>query len=145
MDDDGMKRVEFPAGSRAGGEEARTGTEHGAEGAATEDHVFHGRNHRFGYLIACEVARRMAVDPTILDVGARHLARFAAADPHQRAGAELWSGLIVSGPNAVIERLTERSARGDHARQTAPSFGALPPGVRAELLRRARAGDPPGP
>ena len=89
--------------------------------------------------MACENARRIAEDPEILKSARRHLDRFSRDDPHQRHGYALWSALLDEGSGTVIARLTERSERGDYARQTAPSFGGLDAATRARLLMQARS------
>lgn len=99
---------------------------------------FRDRNHRYSYLVARENARRIAADPSVLEAGRRHFDRFSRDAPHGRDGSALWSALLDAGAEAVAERLTERSARGDYARETAPSFGGLPGPVRARLLAEAR-------
>lgn len=105
---------------------------------------FRDRNHRYSYLVARETARRIAVDPAVLEAGRRHLDRFSRGDPAQRDGCALWSGLLDAGPEAVVARLTERGERGDYARETAPSFGGLPGPVRTRLLREAAEPLTPG-
>ena len=99
---------------------------------------FHDRNARYSYLVACAVARMIAADPAVLRAGWDHLERFTKRDPHQADGYRLWTGLLAAGPDAVVARLTERSLRGDYARQTAPSFGPLQARLRTSLLRQAR-------
>ena len=103
-----------------------------------EQDGFHDRNHRYSYLVACENARRIAEDPQILRSARCHLDRFSRDDPHQKHGYALWSALLDEAPGTVIARLTERSERGDYARQTAPSFGGLPCPVRTRFLKQAR-------
>ncbi len=98
---------------------------------------FRDRNHRYGYLVARENARRIAEDPAVLEAGRRHLDRFSRGDPAQRDGYALWSSLFDAGAEAVVARLTERGERGDYARETAPSFGGLAGPVRARLSRGA--------
>ena len=104
---------------------------------------FHDRNSRYSYLVACAVARRIEADPTLIEAGRAHLDRFSRDDPSESAGVRLWTALLDEGAAAVAARLVERTARADYARQTAPSFGALPPRLRTELLRRARSPLPP--
>ena len=98
---------------------------------------FHDRNQRYGYLVARENARRIAADPAVAEAGRRHLEAFSARDPSQRDGALLWRSIFAAGSEEVVRRLLDRSPDGDYARQTAPSFGALPPRTRARLLRLA--------
>ncbi len=98
---------------------------------------FRDRSDRFSYLVARENARRIAADPGLLDHARRHLARFSAPDPWQRDGVALWSAILDAGPGEVVRRLLDRSAEGDYARQTAPSFGALPAQMRARLAQNA--------
>ena len=98
---------------------------------------FRDRSDRFSYLVARENARRIAADPRLLDDARSHLARFLAPDPYQRDGVALWLTILDAGPGEVVRRLLDRSAAGDYARQTAPSFGALPAAVRARLAQAA--------
>ena len=100
---------------------------------------FRDRNQRYGYLVACENARRILADPAVLEAGRRHLERFTRGVPQRRHAHALWSALLDAGAAAVAARLTERGGRGDYARETAPSFGGLPGPVRARLLAGARA------
>lgn len=99
---------------------------------------FRDRNQRYGYLVACENARRVLVEPAVLEGARHHLERFCAGRPERRHGYALWSALLDEGAAAVAARLTERGARGDDARENAPSFGGLPGPVRARLLAEAR-------
>ena len=99
---------------------------------------FRDRNQRYGYLVACENARRILADASVLEAGRRHLDRFTRDIPQRRHAHALWSALLDEGAEAVAARLTERGARGDHARETAPSFGGLSGPVRARLLVMAR-------
>ena len=97
------------------------------------------RGIRFSRLVAGENARRVLDDPAVLAKARAHLDRFTKDDPHQRHAYVLWSALLVQGADAVAAALRDPSPQGDHARETAPSFGGLPPAVRARLLRAARA------
>lgn len=99
---------------------------------------FWDRNQRFSYLVALENARRIRQDPTLIAVASSHLERFTAEDPRQAVGYALWKDLLTKPPEEITARLVERSEAGDYARQTAPSFGALPPKVRSELIAAAR-------
>ena len=87
---------------------------------------FRDRNRRYSFLIACENARRILADPSVLEAGRRHLDRFTRGVPQRRHGYALWSALLDEGAEAVAARLTGRGERGDYARETAPSFGGLP-------------------
>ena len=71
-----------------------------------ESDGFCDRNHRFGYLVACEVARRITEDPSVLAAGRRHLDRFSRHDPHQKDGYTLWSALLDQSPETIVARLT---------------------------------------
>ncbi len=104
-----------------------------------EDDGFLDRNRRYGFLVARENARRILADPAVLESGRRHLDRFTRGIPQRRHGYALWSALLDEGAEAVAARLIERGERGDHARETAPSFGGLPGPVRARLLAEARS------
>jgi hypothetical protein len=107
-----------------------------------EDDGFRDRHHRYSYLVACEIARRIVEDPTLVESGRRHLLRFSRPDPAQREAYALWERLIDQPVSLIAERLTERSARGDYTRETAPAFGHLPGPVRSRLLREARSSLP---
>lgn len=96
------------------------------------------RSRRFSYLIACENARRVLDDPGVLSKATAHLDRFSKNDPRQRDAYALWSGLLAQGAEAVAAVLRDPSASGAYARETAPSFGGLPPAVRTRLLKAAR-------
>lgn len=99
---------------------------------------FWDRNHRFRYLVARENARRIRQEPDLLQIGLAHLERFARDDPHQAAGYQLWRALLAQGAEAVAARLEARTPEGEYARDTAPSFGALPAPLRAALVRRSK-------
>jgi hypothetical protein len=99
---------------------------------------FRDRNHRYSYLVACAIARRIAEDPSRLKDGLLHLERFATRTPHLPDGYGLWKDLLRQPAEVIAARLMELTPRGDYIRETAPSFGALPKDLRAELSRRAR-------
>lgn len=101
------------------------------------------RTRRFSALIAGENARRVLEDPAVLAGAKAHLDRFSKGDPHQRDGYALWSGLLAQGPEAAAA-LRDPSPQGDYARETAPSFGGLPPALRTRFLKTARAGGASG-
>lgn len=100
---------------------------------------FRDRNQRYGYLVACENARRILADPSVIETGRRHLDRFARGVPQRRDSYAHWSALLDEGAETVAARLTERGERGDYTRETAPSFGGLPGPVRTRLLAEARS------
>ena len=100
---------------------------------------FWDRNDRFRYLVACENARRIRADPTLVSHGLAHLNRFAADDPRQARGVALWKMLLALPAAEIAESLVERSERGDYVRATAPAFGPLNQSVRARLVRQARS------
>ena len=95
---------------------------------------FRDRNARFQYLVARENARRIIADPAVAETGRHHLVRFSVPDPYQRAGVALWLRIFEQGPDEVVRCLLDRSPQGDYARETAPSFGALPVRLRARLV-----------
>ena len=97
------------------------------------------RGWRFSYLIACENARRVLADPAVLAGAKAHLHRFSKGDPHQRDACLLWDRLLAEGAGTVAAALRDPGPRGDYARETAPSFGGLPPAVRRRFLALARA------
>jgi hypothetical protein len=99
---------------------------------------FIDRSQRFSYLLACENARRIAADGDLLSIASEHLERFARDDPRQRDGYVLWRKLLDGPREAIVAILTERSAEGNYARETAPVFPGLPVAVRTHLLRLAR-------
>lgn len=103
-----------------------------------EQDGFRDRNHRYGFLVARENARRLVEDPAVLARGREHLDRFSRDDPHQADGYRVWDALLLGFASVVASRLTERSPGGDYIRETAPSFGGLPNAMRVRLLREAR-------
>jgi hypothetical protein len=104
-----------------------------------EEDGFIDRSQRFSYLLACENARRIADDPSILAGAAEHLERFAGPDPRQREGYRLWRELLDGPAEQIVALLTELSRRGDYARETAPAFPGMPVSMRTRLLGRSRA------
>ena len=69
----------------------------------------------------------------MLEAGRQHLAKFSVPDPYQRDGVALWLRIFENGLDEVIRCLLDRTPQGDYARETAPSFGALPVRARARL------------
>jgi hypothetical protein len=99
---------------------------------------FHDRHDRLAYLKACEVARRIAADPSLLEEGQRHLERFAEGDPHAAKRLALWRETLTRPAEEVAALLVEDSPRGQALRDTRPAFVALPPEVVAWLIEQAR-------
>ena len=95
---------------------------------------FHDRRHRFSYLIAVEHARRIRLDPSLLEAARDHMERRL---PYHRAGEDMWRKLLDAGVEAVVAALLDQSPAGDYARETAPAFGGIPASIRRALLAQA--------
>jgi hypothetical protein len=84
---------------------------------------FHDRHDRVDYLKACDVARRIVDDPSLIEA-ARHFVETAMlADPHQRTYAEMWRAVLRLSPAEIAAELVADTARGQFLRETRPVFG----------------------
>jgi hypothetical protein len=84
---------------------------------------FHDRHEWIDYLKACEVARRIVADPSMI-AGAQHfVATRMLPDPHQRDYALMWQELLSRPPAEIAAALTEDSPRSRLLRETRPVFG----------------------
>src|SRR5258708_3857316 len=84
---------------------------------------FHDRHEWIDYLKACELARRIVADPSMISDAQRFVTRRMAPDPHQRDYALMWDELLSRTPVEIAAALTEDSARGRLLRETRPVFG----------------------
>ena len=101
---------------------------------------FHDRHEWIDYLKACEMARRIVAEPSMIDDARRFVARWMAPDPHQRDYALMWQDLLSRPPEEIAAALTEDSPRGRLLRETRPVFGkGLTSREVGELIARADA------
>ncbi|HVC59268.1 MAG TPA: hypothetical protein VND19_02745 [Acetobacteraceae bacterium] len=101
---------------------------------------FHDRHEWIDYLKACEVARRLVADPSMVADARRFVVTRMLPDPHQRDYALMWQELLSHPPAAIAAALTEDSPRGRLLRETAPVFGkGLTSRDVAELIEHADA------
>ena len=96
---------------------------------------FRDRQDRLAYLKACEVARRMRKDPSLVEEGRRWLERFMAPDPHQAAYVALWREVLRHPAAEIAALLEEDSERAQLLRETAPVFSALLPADAHRLVQ----------
>jgi hypothetical protein len=94
---------------------------------------FRDRHDRVDYLKACEVARRLRADPSLLESGRRFLEKFVLTDEHARPHGERWLALLDGGAERVAALLEEDSPQGQLARETRPVFG---PGLTSREVAR---------
>jgi hypothetical protein len=62
---------------------------------------FHDRHEWIDYLKACEMARRIVAEPSMIDDARRFVARWMAPDPHQRDYALMWQDLLSRPPEEI--------------------------------------------
>ena len=101
---------------------------------------FHDRHEWIDYLKACEVARRLVADPSMIADAQKFVAARMLPDPHQRDYALMWHALLAKPPHG-----DRRCAdRGQPARPVAAGnravFGkGLTSRDVADLIEHARA------
>ena len=101
---------------------------------------FHDRHEWIDYLKACEMARRIVADPSMIADAKRFVAARMAPDPHQRDYTLMWQDLLSRPPAEIAAALTEDSPRGRLLRETSPVFGrGLTSRDVAELIAHADA------
>jgi hypothetical protein len=101
---------------------------------------FHDRHEWIDHLKACEMARRLLADPSMIADAQRFVAERMLPDPHQRDYALMWQELLSRPPTEIAAALTEDSPRGQLLRDTAPVFGkGLTSRDVAELIAHADA------
>lgn len=84
---------------------------------------FYDRHERLQYLKACETARRIVRDPSLIEQARHFVERAMAPDPHQSAYAAMWREVLNFPPEAIAAALIEDSERGQLLRDTSPVFG----------------------
>jgi hypothetical protein len=84
---------------------------------------FHDRHEWIDFLKACEVARRLVADPSMIADAQEFVAKRMLPDPHQRDYALMWQDLLSQSPARIAAALTEDSPRGRLLRETRPVFG----------------------
>src|ERR1700685_765696 len=84
---------------------------------------FHDRHEWIDYLKACEMARRLVADPSMIADARNFVATRMLPDPHQRDYALMWQNLLSTPPAEIAAALTDDSPRGQLLRETAPVFG----------------------
>jgi hypothetical protein len=101
---------------------------------------FHDRHEWITYLKACEVARRLVADPSMIVDAQQFVAKRMLPDPHQRDYAVMWQDLLSRTPTEIAAALTEDRPRGRLLRETGPVFGkGLTSRDVAELIAHANA------
>lgn len=86
---------------------------------------FYDAHEERAYLRAVETARRLLVEPALLERGTEHLERFVRPDPHQARYYALWSETLAQGVTEVVRKLLEDSERGAALRDSSPVFVPL--------------------
>jgi hypothetical protein len=84
---------------------------------------FHDWHEWIDFLKACEVARRIVADPSMVADAQRFVATRILPDPHQRDYAVIWQDLLSRPPAEIAAALTEDSPRGRLLPETRPVFG----------------------
>jgi hypothetical protein len=84
---------------------------------------FHDRHDRVDYLKACEVARRIVADPSLIVEARDYVETWMLTDPHQRTYALMWHAVLQLPPAKIAAALIEDSAYGQALRETRPVFG----------------------
>jgi hypothetical protein len=84
---------------------------------------FHDRHDRVDYLKACEVARCILRDPSLIADARAFVETAMLTDPHQRAHALAWQALLLRPPAEIAAALVEDTPRGQALRETRPVFG----------------------
>jgi hypothetical protein len=84
---------------------------------------FHDRHEWIDYLKACEMARRLVADPSMVADAQAFVATRMLPDPHQREYALMWQDLLSRPPAEIAAALTEDSPHGRLLRETRPVFG----------------------
>lgn len=101
---------------------------------------FHDRHEWITYLKACEVARRIVADSSMIADAQRFVANRMLPDPHQRDYALMGRDLLSRPPVEIAAALIEDSPRGQLLRETGPVFGkGLTSRDVAELIAHADA------
>ena len=101
---------------------------------------FHDRHEWIDYLKACEMARRIVADPSMIEDARQFVATHMLPDPHQRTYALVWQELLSRPPAEIAAALTEDSAHGRLLRETRPVFGkGLTSREVADLIAHADA------
>lgn len=85
--------------------------------------VFRDRHDRVDSLKACEEARRLLADPSLLDQARRFVDQVMAADESMRPHALRWREVLRLPAAQVAALLIEDSDRGQALRETRPVFG----------------------
>lgn len=86
--------------------------------------VFRDRHDRVDYLKACEEARRIVADPSLLDAARRFVEEAMAPHESMRAHVALWRAVLALPAAEVAALLVEDSAEAQLLRETRPAFGA---------------------
>lgn len=84
---------------------------------------FYDRHEHIEYLKACEIARRIVANPTLIEDARRWLTEVMAPDPHQARYVAMWRDLLARSPAEIAGALVEDSERGRLLRETRPIFG----------------------
>jgi hypothetical protein len=104
---------------------------------------FRDRHERLKYLKACETARRITLDPRLVDQARQFVEQAMAPDPHQRAYTSMWREVLELPAAEIAAALIEDSDRGQLLRDTSPVFGkGFTSREIVELLDRTRATAP---
>lgn len=85
--------------------------------------VFRDRHDRIDYLKACEEARRVLADPSLLQSAREYLEAAMAPQANLQAHVARWRVVLALPAAQVAALLVEDSAEGQALRETRPVFG----------------------
>lgn len=85
--------------------------------------VFRDRHDRIDYLKACEEARRVLADPSLLQSAREYLETAMAPQANLHAHVARWRAVLALPAAQVAALLVEDSAEGQALRETRPVFG----------------------
>jgi hypothetical protein len=79
---------------------------------------FRGRHEHLKYLKASETARRIVLDPCLIERAREFVENSMACDPHQHAYTSMWRDLLDLPAEEIAAALTEVSCSGTPARSS---------------------------
>ena len=84
---------------------------------------FVDRSDQIRYQKCIEIARRLRLDPSLVDSARAFTERAMAGDPHQLDQYRLWCRVLDRSPGEIADLLLEDTPKGQYARETMPVFG----------------------
>lgn len=100
---------------------------------------FYDRSQKLKYLYACETARRLVENPSLIESGKRYLKSKTAPNPRMKRYYLLWDRVLERPPGEIAQRLIADTPEGEQLRDSMPVFEPIEGEVRERIVRASKS------